>query len=116
MFDITNPLHLSYKNDLVTIAVLGGIKLEALERLRGTLKVQLNNSARPPLRHNLDLYSDTQLDRFAKKCAEKLEVGASLLAASFYELIEELEKYRLTQIKERQQAAAPKHIELFKSP
>ncbi|SRX75241.1 hypothetical protein AEQU3_02235 [Aequorivita antarctica] len=107
-----NPLHLTYKNDLVSIAVLGGIKLEALERLRGTLKVQLNKSARPPLRHNLDLYSDTQLDRFAKKCAEKLEIGASLISASFYELIEELEKYRLSQIKEREERAKPTTIEL----
>ena len=112
MFDTTNPLHLIYKNDLVNIAVLGGIKLEALERLRGTLKVQLQNSSRPPLRHNLDLYSDTQLDRFAKKCAEKLEVGASLISASFYELIEELEKYRLQQIEERQERAKPTTIEL----
>lgn len=111
-FDTSNPLHLTYTNDLVSIAVLGGIKLEALERLRGTLKVQLQNSSRPPLRHNLDLYSDTQLDRFAKKCAEKLEVGASLISASFYELIEALEKYRLKQIQERQQAAVPKQIEL----
>lgn len=105
--DTSNPLHLIYNNDLLSIAVLGGIKLEALERLRGTLKVQLQNSSRPPVRHNLDLYSDTQLDRFAKKCAEKLEIGSALISASFYELIEALEKYRIQQIQEIKEQAKP---------
>ncbi|WP_255452915.1 hypothetical protein [Aquimarina sp. RZ0] len=48
---------LVYENDLLQLTVLGGIKLEGLDRMRSTLKVQLQESSRPPVRHNLDLYN-----------------------------------------------------------
>ena len=99
---------LIYENDLLQLTVLGGIKLEGLDRMRSTLKVQLQESSRPPVRHNLDLYNDTQLEKFIRKCAERLEIGTSIISASLSELTEELEKYRLQEIKAKQQAAAPK--------
>ena len=83
---------------MLTITVLGGIKLEGLDRMRTTLKVELNQSARPPVRHNLDLYNDNQLEKFIRKVAEKHEIGTSVIAASLSELTEELEAYRLDQI------------------
>lgn len=96
------PERLFYENELLRLTVLGGIKLEGLDRMRVTLKVELPDTARPPLRHNLDLYNDNQLEKFIRKCAEKLEVGTNILAASFSELTEELEIYRLNKIKEQQ--------------
>ena len=39
---------LIYENDLLQLTVLGGIKLEGLDRMRSTLKVQLQESSRPP--------------------------------------------------------------------
>ena len=86
---------LIYENEFLQLTVLGGIKLEGLDRMRSTLKVQLQESSRPPVRHNLDLYNDTQLEKFIRKCAERLEIGTSILSASLSELTEELEKYRL---------------------
>jgi hypothetical protein len=97
--DFKNPEQLTYSNDMLTITVLGGIKLEGLDRMRTTLKVELNGSARPPVRHNLDLYNDNQLEKFIRKVAEKHEVGTSVIAASLSELTEGLEKYRLDEIK-----------------
>ncbi|MCP4354540.1 MAG: hypothetical protein GY793_02680 [Proteobacteria bacterium] len=105
-FDTFNPDQLTYQNELLKLTILGGIKLEGLDRMRITLKVGLKDSPRPPVRHNLDLYNDNQLEKFIRKCAEKLEIGTSVLAASFSELTEELEHYRLQRIKE-QQAALP---------
>lgn len=102
-----NSDKLFYENDLLRLSVLGGIKLEGLDRMRVTLKVELLDTPRPPVRHNLDLYNDNQLEKFIRKCAEKLEIGTNILAASFSELTEGLEKYRLDKIKE-QQAEAPK--------
>lgn len=99
---------LIYQNEILQLTVLGGIKLEGLDRMRTTLKVQLQKSSRPPVRHNLDLYNDTQLEKFIRKCAEKLEIGTSVIAACFAELTEELEKYRLAQIKQEQENLKPK--------
>lgn len=121
----TDPDQLSYANDMLTITVLGGVKLEGLDRMRVTLKIELNGSSRPAVRHNLDLYNDTQLEKFTRKVAEKHEIGTSVIAASFSELTEELEKYRLAEIKkqteeaqqaktlsEQEQKAAKDHLQI----
>lgn len=107
-----NPDQLTYENELLTITVLGGIKLEGLDRLRVTLKVELNETSRPAVRHNLDLYNDNQLEKFIRKVAEKHEIGTSVIAASLSELTEELEGYRLQQITEQQNQSPFKKKEL----
>ncbi len=96
--DTTNKESLCYQNQILKQTVLGGIRLEGLDRLRVTLKVELIDSSRPPVRHNLDLYNDNQLEKFIRKIAERLEIGTSVIAASLSELTEELEKYRLEEI------------------
>jgi hypothetical protein len=55
----TNPEQLIYDNSLIKLTVLGGIKIEGLDRMRATLKAELPESPQPPIRHNLDLYNDT---------------------------------------------------------
>lgn len=99
---------LIYENEILQLTVVGGIKLEGLDRMRSTLKVQLQQSRRPPVRHNLDLYNDTQLEKFIRKCAERLEIGTSIISASLGELTEELEKYRLQEIKNREENLKPR--------
>lgn len=101
-FNSTNPDQLIYAHEFLTITVLGGIKLEGLDRMRVTLKVELNKSSRPAVRHNLDIYNDTQLEKFIRKIAEKHEIGTSVVAASLSELTETLESYRLEKIKEQE--------------
>ena len=103
-----NTDQLIYDNEILELTVLGGIRLEGLDRMRITVKVQLQKSSRPPVRHNLDLYNDTQLEKFIRKCAEKLEVGTSVIAACLSELTEELEKYRLQEIKNKEENLKPK--------
>ena len=103
-----NTDQLIYANEILELTVLGGIKLEGLDRMRITVKVQLQKSSRPPVRHNLDLYNDTQLEKFIRKCAEKLEIGTNVIAASLSELTEELEKYRLQEIKAKEENLKPK--------
>lgn len=97
---VIDPQQLLYENDLLKLIVLGGIRLEGLDRLRVTLKVEIKGSPRPPFRHTVDLYNDTQLEKFIRKCAEKLETGTQILTASLSELTEKLEHYRLEQIKQ----------------
>lgn len=110
-----NHEQLIYQNDLLQLTVLGGIRLEGLDRMRVTIKLQLQESSRPPIRHNLDLYNDTQLEKFIRKAAEKLEIGTSVIAASLSELTEELEKYRLRRIKQEQENLKPKTKQLNKT-
>ncbi|MEO0556503.1 MAG: hypothetical protein AAF149_25195 [Bacteroidota bacterium] len=94
----TNPEHLIYENDLLKLTVLGGIKLEGLDRMRVTLKIGLKDTSIPAIRHNLDLYNDTQLEKLIRKTAERLEIGTSVIAASLNQLTEQLEQYRMEEI------------------
>ncbi len=68
--------------------------------MRVTLKVQVEHLA---LRHNLDLYNDTQTEKLIRKIAERLEVGTSVGAAALLDLTDELEKYRLEEIEKQNQ-------------
>ena len=102
---IDNSEQITYNNSLLILTVLGGVKLEGLDRLRVTLKIELPDSPQPPLRHNLDLYNDTQVEKLVRRAAERLETGTSVIAASLAELTEQLELYRLQEIK--QQATEP---------
>ena len=108
----SNTEQLIYENDLLEIIVLGGVKLEGLDRMRTTLKCLLRGSSHPPVRHNLDLYNDSQLEKFIRKCAEKLEIGTSVIAASLSELTDELESYRITELKKQTEDLKPKVKEL----
>ena len=101
----TNPEQLIYEHELLKLTVLGGIRLEGLDRMRATLKIELKDSPRPPLRHSIDLYNDTQVEKLIRKAAERLEVGTSIVAATLSQLTEQLEQYRLDTIK--QQAPEP---------
>lgn len=96
--DTTNAEHITYKRPPLEITILGGIRLDGLDRLRTTLKIQVEHLA---IRHNLDLYNDNQLDKLTRKAAERLEVGTSVVTAALLELTDLLEQYRLGEI-ERQ--------------
>jgi DNA primase len=86
---------LIYENDLLQIIVLGGIRLESLDRLRVTLKVNYEGKT---LRHNLDLYNDDQVEKFIKKVCNRLDLGSREVQEILDELTEELETYRLEQM------------------
>jgi len=109
-FNTSTPENLVYSNDIVQLTVLGGIKLEGLDRMRVTLKLELKNSGTPAIRHNMDLYNDTQLEKFVRRSAEKLEVGTSILSSSVAELTEQLEAYRMEQINSKVESLPTKKV------
>ena len=100
----TNPDHLTYAHEPLDIAVLGGIRLEGLDRMRVTLKIQVEHLS---LRHNLDLYNDTQVEKLVRKIAERMEIGTSVAAAALTDLTDQLEKYRLEELERQQTAEEP---------
>ena len=57
------PNQLEYQNKLIKIAVLGGIRLDGLDRMRVTVKIQSTEAENVAVRHNLDLYNDTQVEK-----------------------------------------------------
>lgn len=91
----TNPENLIYQHGLLTINILGGIRLDGLDRMRTTLKIEVEHLA---LRHNLDLYNDNQVEKLIRKVAAKLEIGTSVTAAALNDLTNELEAYRLQEL------------------
>ena len=94
----TNQNQLEYQNKLIKITILGGIRLDGLDRMRVTVKIQATEVESLAVRHNLDLYNDTQVEKLIRKTATKLEIGTSVIEASINELIEALEKYRLEEL------------------
>lgn len=118
-----NPEAITYQSEELRFTVLGGIRLEGLDRMRVTLKVEvhsrkfqhyLNNPelAALALRHNLDLYNDVQVEKLIRKTAERLEVGSSMVAKTLADLTTQLENFRLEQIEQQKKrsAAAEKKI------
>ena len=101
-----NPEHITFYYPPLHLAVLGGIRLDGLDRMRVTLKITYSRNSSPDgggwegasLRHNLDLYNDNQTEKLIRRAAEKLEVGTSFISKSLAELTTELEKYRLGEI------------------
>ena len=105
----SNPEAISYHTEELSFTILGGIKLEGLDRLRVTLKIAvidrkfkhyLNNPdiAELALRQNLDLYNDSQSEKLIRKTAERLEVGSTQIAKAVADITNQLEVYRLQQI------------------
>ena len=111
--NVANPEHITYEHPPMNIAVLGGIRLEGLDRMRVTLRVQVEHLS---LRHNLDLYNDNQTEKLIRKIAERLEIGTSVAAAALTDLTDELEKYRLeelekqTQVQDKRKFLTPEEI------
>jgi hypothetical protein len=93
--DTANPDHIRYQQGALDITILGGIRLEGLDRMRVTLKIQVEHLS---IRHNLDLYNDTQVEKLVRKVADKLEIGTSVTTAALNDLTDLLEKYRLAEI------------------
>lgn len=50
------------------------------------------------MRHNLDLYNDTQVEKFIRRVAEKLETGSIALTKAIADVTSQLEQYRLQQL------------------
>jgi hypothetical protein len=105
----TNPESITYTTEELSFTILGGIKLEGLDRLRVTLKIEvanrkfkhyLNNPdiADLALRQNLDLYNDTQVEKLIRRTAERLELGSTAIAKAIADITNQLEVYRLQQI------------------
>src|SRR5690349_12483952 len=88
--------YITWKYEQLHFGLLGGLKIEGLERMRVTLKLEYQQQA---IRHNLDLYNNESVDKLVKRCAERFALGTAYIATAFAALINTLESYRLEQLK-----------------
>ena len=96
MLNTDNKDYITYQYEQLNFGLLGGLRIEGLERMRVTLKVEYKQQA---VRHNLDLYNNDSLDKLVRRCAERFALGTAYLATAFAGLINELEAYRIEQLK-----------------
>ena len=82
-----NPNCFVYAKEELLIELLGGVRVDTLDRMRVTMTVTvvnrkhkdfLNNEelAGLSVRHNLDLYNDVQVEKFVRRVAERPEVDS----------------------------------------
>ena len=88
--DTSNSNNYKYETKHLDIHILGGLKVNKLESLRITLSIQ-KPKQHNILRHSIDLYNDTQVEKFVRKVAERLEIGTSVARRTLQELTKELE-------------------------
>ncbi len=111
MFDTSNSNNYSYTTKHLEIHILGGLRTNKLESLRITLSIQKLKSSNV-LRHSFDLYNDNQVEKFVRRCAERLEIGTSVVRRCLQELTHELENYRFILLQKQEDAHKPYTKEL----
>lgn len=117
----SNPDAITYGSEEMHYTILGGIRLEGLDRLRVTIKAEVMNRkfvhylnhpeiANLALRQNLDLYNNTQTEKLARLIAERLEVSVMQTTKDLAEITNQLEIYRLQLLEQREQRGEAKKI------
>jgi hypothetical protein len=102
IFMATEPLnhhnaeYVTWRHEELLFALLGGIRIEGLQSMRVTVKVDYRSY--PSIRHGLDLYNETQTDKLIKKTAERFALSTSYVHNAVGHLINTVEEYRLQQI------------------
>ena len=83
---ITNSHFITYKDELLTFDILGGVDMNQIERMLCTLRITHSNY--PPHRTTLDLYNDNQTEKLQRTLCDKwelklIDVAKALLLLSF---------------------------------
>lgn len=92
-----NKNHFIYIEEDIQIGVLGGLNDSNLSQLHVTLKVNKVDNYNA-IRHNINLYNGTQVEKFIRKVSEELQIRFLTVRKSIINLTEELEDYRLQTI------------------
>lgn len=91
--NILNKNFITYKDELLTIDVLGGVDLKEIERIVCTLRISYQNY--PAKRTTIDLYSENQIDKLIRTICDKWELKLGDVSPCIHKLIKQLEEYKL---------------------
>jgi DNA primase catalytic core len=103
LLNTDNPEYIIYQTKDLKLALLGGINLQQVDRLRVTLLIERYPKLSPlhaVRQSGLDLYNDASVEKLIRSTAQKLELGTSEIRLAIFELIEKIEAYRLSKITE----------------
>lgn len=107
----TDPNNYSYTTKDIELHILGGLQLNKLESLRVTLSIEKNikkpTTVLNVLRQSIDLYNDNQVEKLVRKCAERLEIGTSVIRTTLQELTKALENYRFLLVNQQTELQKP---------
>ena len=112
--NIQNPEHLVNETSCLRFEVMGGVNIRQIDRLKITLRISRFPKLTPlhVHRQTLDAYQGSQIDRFIRESAERLELGTNDLKLPIHEFINTIEAYRLEKRKEMLLPFKPKQIQL----
>ena len=75
--NVSNPECITWQYDQqLKIAILGGLKIAGLDRMRIILKASWKHLS---IRHSPDMYNETALDKLIRRCAERFGLGMAIL-------------------------------------
>lgn len=94
---VTNAHFITFKDEVFTIDVLGGVDLSQIERMVCTLRIAYKEY--PPQRTTLDLYNDTQTEKLQRTLCDKWELKLIDVSRTLHQLTLQLEDYRLQELK-----------------
>jgi len=105
-----NTEYITFAIEGLQMALLGGVNINQLDRLRVTLKIRRTDSVDPlhSVRHTLDLYHNDYLERFIAKASERLEMSVTTLTKALAALTDQVEQYRLRRIESLKERKAEK--------
>lgn len=108
-----NPNNYHYQTKELEIHILGGLNINKLETLRVTLSIEktaetINHEIESGvIRQSLDLYNDNTVEKFIRKCAERLSIGTSITRKTLQELTKTLENYRFALVDKSAETQKP---------
>jgi len=95
--NVLNTNFITYKDEILTIDILGGVNVEQVERLVCTLRISHANF--PPFRTTLDLYNDNQTDKLNRSLCDRYELKLLDVSKSLHALTLQLEEYRINSLR-----------------
>lgn len=105
---ITNSHFITYKDELLTVDILGGVDLSQVERMVCTLRITSSNF--PPYRTTLDLYNDNQTEKLQRTLCDKWELKLIEVSKTLHRLTLQMEDYRLQELKFLGKNRTPKFV------
>ena len=103
-----NPDKITYEENQLQFTIWGGIEKENIHRLKINLLVQLKGDDFRYYQDDVNLYANSQLQRYIKGAAEELETSETVLKNTIRKLKNQIETYRLTLIEAERKALKPR--------
>lgn len=91
--DHHNEEYVTWKYEDLSFALLGGIRVEGMQSMRLTVKLDFKSYA--SVRQSVDLYNEGQTEKLVKKVAERFTLSPSYVHTAVGHLINTVEAYRL---------------------